>query len=581
MSGRLINILICSLITWIGLLQAQDSVLEINDLGAEQIRYAGFILNKERTVQIKAVGAGGENKLTHLNSHQSDPNNMYAYAWILNSETREMVWRMTINNTRKVRWTEYNRKFNGKVRLPEGTYEVYFSTVEPFFISTDGGFVSFNQLLRKVLGTEDDWDKEAEQWMIRISGVDEVLDERDVEKEQTAWLNKTIIHLVNQKDDSFEKRGFTLTQPAQLQIYALGEGFNGKMFDYGWIIEADSHERIWMMDEKKTEYAGGARKNRMIKKTIDFKPGNYLVYFKTDDSHSATEWNANPPYDPFFWGIVVKPAEKDFNWKKVEKYEEKKQKVVASITRVGDYAYREAFIEVKKPTKVRIFALGEGRSGEMFDYGWISRAEDGKIVWKMNYEETRHAGGSSKNRLYDGTILLEPGIYIVHYQSDDSHSYEEWNARPPQQPEMWGITVYNLGDKNAISKIDRLQAKQKNILAQLTQVGDDEYLRKDFYLDKKTQIRIYCIGEGDPDEMYDYGWIKNKDDGEIVWKMRYKNTVHAGGAKKNRMVDTIISLPAGNYRVYYRSDGSHSYRHWNARPPYDERNWGITIYRLE
>ncbi len=562
-------------------LASQDQVLEIKNPADEQVKVAGFILNSEKTIHIKAIGAGGKKKLKRFRSFQLDPNNLFAYAWILNAQTREMVWRMTIDNTKRLKWSEFNREFDGDITLPAGTYEVYFSAIEPMFLIPDGGFISFKQILERVLGSSSDWDKDSEKWMIRISGVDEVLSTKDVRKEQAAWLNKTAVHLINQKDDVFEKVGFTLKQPAQMLIYAIGEGALGKMYDYGWIVNANSHERVWKMEADASEYAGGAQKNKWVKTILKFKPGSYLVYYKTDDSHSAEEWNANPPYDPYFWGVVLKPVDANFDWKTISKYDEQAQNAIISITRVGDYAYREAFFRVREETKVRIFAIGEGRFGEMFDYGWISRAEDGTIVWKMNYDQTRHAGGSSKNRLFDGVITLEPGTYVVHYQTDDSHSYEEWNARPPQQPEMWGITIYNLGKKESVVKLDHLKVDTANILARLIQVGDDEFLRKDFYLTKESLIRIYCLGEGDNGNMYDYGWIKNLQTGEIVWRMEYNKTVSAGGASKNRMVDTIVSLPPGHYRVFYKSDGSHSYRHWNAAPPLDERNWGITVYLVE
>ncbi len=563
-----------------GWLWAQQGIVELKNLGREQITVAGFILKNDRSVEIKAVGAGYAHEFMHFRSFQADPHNMFAYAWILNAQTRKMVWRMTLENTKKVGWSGYNREFQGKVHLPKGTYEVYFSSVEPFFFMGNKGFISLHRIFQKIVGTNREWNDEAEKWSVRIAGVDDTLDAKDIRKEQNLFLQKSIAYLIDQPDDSFEKVGFSLKAKARLLIYAQGEGFKGKMFDYGWIINARTHERIWLMDEEKTVYGGGAEKNRVVRKILEFEPGDYLVFYKTDDSHSAEEWNANPPYDPFFWGIVIRPAQPSFDWSQVGKFSKPKSNIVVSMIRVGDYAYKEAFIKVLQPTTVRIYCLGEGRNGEMFDYGWISRAEDGKIIWKMDYDQTRHAGGSSKNRLYDHRITLLPGTYAVHYQTDDSHSYEGWNAEPPQHPEMWGITIYNLGPKNAVRVIPRPQLNIKNILARLVQVGDDEFLKKDIYLDKPTQIRIYCLGEGRDGEMYDYGWIKNMQTDKTVWKMQFKNTVHAGGALKNRLVDTIITLPPGHYRVYYKSDDSHSYRHWNAPAPYDERNYGITVYRL-
>ena len=43
------------------------------------------------------------------------------------------------------------------------------------------------------------------------------------------------------------------------------------------------------------------------------------------------------------------------------------------------------------------------------------------------------------------------------------------------------------------------------------------------------------------------------------------------------MYNDVIILPKGNYKVYYETDGSHSYRDWNASPPYDPDHWGLTI----
>ncbi|HNI10062.1 MAG TPA: hypothetical protein PLL93_02880 [bacterium] len=90
---------------------------------------------------------------------------------------------------------------------------------------------------------------------------------------------------------------------------------------------------------------------------------------------------------------------------------------------------------------MRIQCIGEGRSGRMYDYGWIKNAETGQTVWKMLYEDTEPAGGARKNRSFNGVVLLAPGNYKVTFISDDSHSYEDWNDDPPNLPDRWGITV--------------------------------------------------------------------------------------------------------------------------------------------
>jgi hypothetical protein len=90
---------------------------------------------------------------------------------------------------------------------------------------------------------------------------------------------------------------------------------------------------------------------------------------------------------------------------------------------------------------VRIYAIGEGQNREMYDYGWIENTSTKSVVWEMTYSMTFHAGGGRKNRMVNTTMLLDKGDYILHYVSDDSHSYNDWNTDPPDDPTMWGITV--------------------------------------------------------------------------------------------------------------------------------------------
>ncbi|MEO5896699.1 MAG: hypothetical protein ABIS06_13455 [Vicinamibacterales bacterium] len=81
----------------------------------------------------------------------------------------------------------------------------------------------------------------------------------------------------------------------------------------------------------------------------------------------------------------------------------------------------------------------------MDDYGWIEDAKTGKTVWEMTYRSTAHAGGASKNRRFDGTITLPAGEYVVTFETDGSHSFADWNADPPEDPDAWGITLFRKG----------------------------------------------------------------------------------------------------------------------------------------
>ncbi len=66
--------------------------------------------------------------------------------------------------------------------------------------------------------------------------------------------------------------------------------------------------------------------------------------------------------------------------------------------------------------------------------------------------------------------------------------------------------------------------------------------------------------------MFDYGWIEDMK-GKIIWKMIMPQTTHAGGALKNRQVNTTIKIKKGKYVLKYKTDESHSTAQWDDAPP--------------
>ena len=116
------------------------------------------------------------------------------------------------------------------------------------------------------------------------------------------------------------------------------------------------------------------------------------------------------------------------------------------------------------------------------------------------------------------------------------------------------------------------------VIAKIVEVLDNEDKSVAFSLATSEDVRIFAIGEGQPGEMFDYGWIEDVDKGSRVWEMQEPRTTHAGGADKNRKIDAVITLPAGNYKLRYKSDDSHAFDHWNSMPP-DINFWGIAVYK--
>jgi hypothetical protein len=75
----------------------------------------------------------------------------------------------------------------------------------------------------------------------------------------------------------------------------------------------------------------------------------------------------------------------------------------------------------------------------MFDYGWIENSH-GQVIWRMEMNKTKPAGGAMKNRVIDTSILLKKGSYKLRYITDESHSPRSWDATPPKTS-FYGIRL--------------------------------------------------------------------------------------------------------------------------------------------
>ena len=167
--------------------------------------------------------------------------------------------------------------------------------------------------------------------------------------------------------------------------------------------------------------------------------------------------------------------------------------IMVDLTRVRDKEYRSKGFTLKRGMDVRVLAIGEGKDGEMFDYGWITNATTNAKVWEMKYSGTEHAGGAEKNRMVDKIIHLDKGSYMVYFVSDGSHNYHDWNAPPPYDQEHWGITVLASDDKYASTDVAPYDDQNnKSIIARIVRVGDDERRQKNFILEKETENPHLC-----------------------------------------------------------------------------------------
>ncbi len=570
------------------------AVVSLKDFSQVELKTAGFDLSETTAFTVKALGGGGD----YGWSYKSDQ--LFAYGWIIDADTREVVWKMDVDNTSH---SGDDREFDGTVTLQPGSYEVYF-TAYSFAYHTTFTHINVNidhrdkplfgeyskgdkDILKffKDWWSDDiakDWEKRCRNWGIELT----------VDGSKTGLIktftppkqrSDVLLKAVGLGERELVRRGFSVATPMQVKIYALGEiGNDGSFADYGWIVNADNRSRIWEMQKSNVSSAGGAKKNIKFSDEVDLPKGEYVLYYISDDSHSAEDWNAAPPDDPLNWGVtLISSDEKSRKNFKTTQYTEL-QNVIVSLTKMRNNENRSAGFTLRSESKLRIYAFGErGNSRRlMADYGTVTDARTRNKVWTMDVDRTYHGGGDAQNRYVDEIITLSKGSYIVTYTTDDSHGYDDWNKAPPFDPENYGITVMGAGENFNADVVGKyVEQRERNLIAQIVKVGDDANREERFKLDRTTRIRVYALGEGQNREMYDYGWIEDVKTGNVVWEMTYSMTFHAGGGRKNRMVNTTILLDKGEYKLHYMSDGSHSYGDWNVDPPEDQQYWGITLYK--
>src|SRR6266567_3745734 len=573
------------------LVLAQTQLVDIQNLTPREHRVSVFVLAAPQDLKISAVGA--EPRPDRLRSRDDDnwqddeQTTWPAAAWILDARTRAVVWDLRAVDTRR----ESNglRRFSGTVRLPAGTYEAHYASYPASSVSWNGDInISLKEIIqlgRRVKYGGPYVETELyKQFGLNIEGAGRIATQDDIHAAHAAFTESAIVSLVPDRNSSIRK-GFEITRPTSVEIYAIGELRRDGDFDFGWIMNADTRKRVWSMTYASTDPAGGAAKNRMAHETLQLKPGHYVAYFVSDDSHGPEEWNGVPATDPEFWGLTLRVADpaaraavKPFEYDPVPQGQ-----TIVSMTGIHDDEMRAAGFALRRPMDVHIYAIGEGFSDRVADYAWIVDEEQHKRVWAMNYQNTEHAGGAAKNRVFDGTIHLAPGNYLVYYKSDGSHSYNDWNGAAPAEPRYWGVSVFpasrRLNPADLGPFLHSRGAGNDATVAQLTHMSNDEDARTTFSLTAQARVRVLALGEGRDDEMNDYGWIED-DAGRTVWTMKYADTEPAGGSDKNRVFDGVITLPAGSYVLRYRSDGSHSYGDRNANPPDDPESWGIAVFRM-
>lgn len=597
-------------------------IAAIDQITRQGLRRELFVLDNPTEVRIRAEGLADRQGTSFL-----------AYGWILDLASRRPAWTMDATNGEWDRKTQ-NWKVDDRVTLPAGTYALYYASYGGSF-PLDKEIRVLGLVLGRIessVGPSVKWNEHGDdsRWGIRVEASSPGSRPGKVPVEAPSPDPGALVRFFDLPNNALERERIDLSRPVDFRVRFTGE-YDRRVrafADGAWITDLTNYEKIWSPTFDETEPAGGDPKNRMFQGTIPLGAGSYEFTVTTDGSHAVGSWNAPPPYDPDAWGISLTPVrESDRAYVKVTGAAGLPEPVLA-IQEVGDEELRREPFVVLRPVRLFITALGErSGKGEMADFAWIERADDLQPVWEMREEDTEPGGGSAKNRVVESVIELPPGAYALCYASDDSHSYPDWNSEAPRSPRAWGVSLAPIGpaapdsprlaaplEEPEAPQVPRPPSKPGRperpappppapavplspaaiaglirpgalpdppVVIALTRVGSDEELSRRFRVTASTRFHLVALGEGTEEPLSDHGWIEDAGSGKVIWKMRYRETEHAGGARKNRIERADITLPRGEYLLHYETDDSHAFGDWNAALPSQPHLWGISLVEVK
>lgn len=559
-------------------------IVSLTRLGPHELNVTAFTVEGE-PAELRIVATG---------SLQSDTL-LAAYPWLLRRSDRSIVWKMAPGSITRDRGMLVS--VDDRIWLEPDDYDVYFASYGNPGEPSSRPEGTFDKFLAWFDDDYQEWLSESNQWKIVVTaGSDEAQHRvRPAYPAESLPKNPLLIWTSGPVEPhSVSEYMFEVHESVDIIVKCTGSVGAGSTGG-AWIENIESGKHVWDMETAETVPAGGSRLNRLCQQNIQLPRGLYRATYQSGVDHGFGNWGANPPFDPLSWGLTVSAAT-DRDMETVSRFDpfELLPKIV-SLTGIGDDALVSYTFRIAESTRVLVHALGEGhpKGSDLFDYAWIVDERRRKEIWKMSIDETSHAGGSYKNRRSEVVLELEPGSYTVYYKSDGSHSFEHWNADQPMRPQHWGVTVFSL-DPNFMPTFDLEPpapvmaplpsggySESGKPLVSLTGLGDYARVSKVFTLDHASRLHIFALGEMTLDGRYDYGWISDRRTGDVVWQMTRENSERAGGTSKNRKVDTVISLPPGEYEVHYKTDDSHSYPRFKyGGAPDNPDAWGIAIWLI-
>lgn len=390
-----------------------------------------------------------------------------------------------------------------------------------------------------------------------------------------------LVSLVGIGAEAVRVEGFELDTPSLVRINAVGsveDGDRDRPAAYGWILRTDTRELVWTQDAQTAQLDN----TRMVSEdSLMLAAGAYEAYFASFGSTERSRSGRGPlgirahwSNDSKYWQFVVS-AQADAGRAIPFKADSWDADALWSTGAVGNRTTRSVRLRVARGSEVRLYSVAE-LCPRGCDKAAIVRIGGTAPIWEMTPENTREAGGFERNRMFDGYLMLEEGLYEATFSTNRTHAAESWTANPPFDPSAWGLRIW--GDPEAIAEFDPWMGPEPAV--SFTEVGNDQDLEAVIEVLEPVSVVVVSTGEvGTGESVYDYGWLESASL-ERLWEMTVRASKAAGGDKTNRVETAFLDLEPGTYRVRYVSDGSHAFGDWRRNEPQVPSRWGISVFPL-
>ncbi len=231
-------------------------------------------------------------------------------------------------------------------------------------------------------------------------------------------------------EDGLNRMPAEIRKGGNKKLSAAGNQFD-RYFLNLWELNSLSNNTITAIQEDNADNLWIGTLNGLNR--FDKVTGKFTRYFSLDSAYTRT-------YSDKLFDSIDTLKSKNY--------------LIASIQRVGDKQNLSKEFALSEKSTVLVVSVGEGKNevlgekvDQMYDFGWLE--SNGRVIWESQFNQTYFEGGAMKNRIRADLISLNPGTYRIHYQTDDSHSYENWNNHAPNHPDFWGIAVFEVPEKQA------------------------------------------------------------------------------------------------------------------------------------